>query len=128
MPGFGNLTVRMRVAHIDTAVTWRGGEAQVLALAHKVEVKADPEVTENRKFAARLRVRLKNGKVLEGAAECAKGFAGNPLTKEELQVKFRRLAAWALPEPQIEEIIRTVDKLEQVRDMNQLVALMVRRY
>lgn len=105
---------------------WR--DPQVLEIAHKVEVKADPEMTQERKFAARLQVRLKNGKAFEAAAECAKGFAGRPLAKEELQAKFRRLAAWALPEPQIEEIIRTVDKLEQVRDMNQLVALMVRRY
>ncbi len=97
-------------------------------MAHRVEAKALPDaMIENKRFASRMLVRLKTGKVLEGYEDYPKGSASSPLTKEELQEKFRRLASWALPMSQVEEIITTVNKLEQIRDMKQVVSLLVQR-
>ena len=56
----------------------------------------------------------------------AKGTPENPLIKEGLEEKFRRLATVVLREDEAEEFIKAVRNLEGVSDISTLVRLLVR--
>lgn len=55
-----------------------------------------------------------------------KGDPGNPLTSDEVQAKFRRLAAEALPAASIDEVLGLVLGLEDLDDLAQLGAALRR--
>lgn len=52
------------------------------------------------------------------------GEPENPLTDEEIQRKFRKLAAITLRENQVDEIARTVHRLEMISDIMALTELL----
>ena len=66
------------------------------------------------------------GQKFTGSAEYSKGESWNPdyrLTKHELVAKFEGNVYGVLGERQIHQIIRAVDHLEQVGDINELIKL-----
>lgn len=67
--------------------------SQVLATAQKVSLVEDQAITDEfpLKCLARVSVRLKNGKIIEGETLSAQGDPDNPYSKEELEEKFRYL-------------------------------------
>jgi 2-methylcitrate dehydratase PrpD len=52
------------------------------------------------------------------------GSPGNPIPVEVLYEKFRNFARRALPEQRIERIIQTVERLEELSDIRELVSLL----
>ena len=75
---------------------------------------------------ARVEVRLKGGRLLEGEQEDARGTETSPFSDEVMEAKFRRLAA-SLPGDQVEQVIDTVAGMEEMTTMSQLVPLLQRR-
>ncbi len=77
-----------------------------LDLASRVRCFADEECDRifPNQFPAVLRVRLKNGEVQEARVSHNRGGPENPLSDEELEVKFRTNAGRALPAKQVEEL------------------------
>ncbi|MBI2859024.1 MAG: MmgE/PrpD family protein [Chloroflexi bacterium] len=102
-------------------------DARVLDLAHKVHAYADPKAEGENRFSSRVKVTLRNRTVLESYLPYPKGMPKNPLTREEREAKFSRLARTVLPEPRIKRIIRLVDKVEEVDDVAKLIHLLVRQ-
>ncbi|MFI6322824.1 MmgE/PrpD family protein [Nonomuraea sp. NPDC050556] len=84
-----------------------------LALAGRVRCVADERASAifPTAFAAVLRVRLRDGSVLEHRVDSSRGGPEHPLTAEELSRKFRANAARALPEAQVEALDRAVRDL-----------------
>ncbi|CEK19048.1 uncharacterized protein involved in propionate catabolism [Chthonomonas calidirosea] len=72
----------------------------------------------------RLRIRLRNGQVLEKEVTFPKGHARNPLTDEEIEEKFRRLAAPVLSEERIAMVLKRCWNLENETDLSGLLALL----
>jgi 2-methylcitrate dehydratase PrpD len=91
--------------------------ARVMA---RVTAEADPALGIGQ---ARLSVRLAGGRVLEEAVDAARGTAANPLTREELEAKFARLASVVLPAERVERIASALRRLTAVPDMAALAAL-----
>ena len=91
--------------------------ARVMA---RVTPEADPALGVG---AARLTVRLAGGEVLEESVAAARGTAENPLTREELEAKFRRLAAVVLPEDRFARLAERLRRLGDLPDVAELAAL-----
>jgi len=100
---------------------------RILGLASKVKMEIDPEMEKEAwKRGSRITVRLRSGKVYEQKVEYCKGLAENPLSREEFEGKFRGLAGVATDKESTDKILKMVLELDQLDDVSQLVALMVK--
>jgi aconitate decarboxylase len=90
-------------------------DPELLALSRRVEVVADPEIDargDGARHATRLQLRLADGRVLSAAREFAHGSARDPLTRGDVEDKYRFLAAQALPEARVDRLRGLVAELE----------------
>lgn len=107
----------------------------VLALARDAELYVDPEF-ERRSIeggnhggvhygSVRITVTLTDGSEHESVVHHSKGTLKNPISRAELQEKFRRLARHALPDQQVEaaiDMIAHLDELDQVSRLGRLLS------
>jgi 2-methylcitrate dehydratase PrpD len=72
-----------------------------------------------------LKIQLKDGKILTGRAQFAKGSPSNPMSYDEVADKFRGCAEFAKwPAQKTEAIIASVKPLENAPDVSKLAALL----
>jgi 2-methylcitrate dehydratase PrpD len=71
--------------------------------------------------AAKVTVKLKDGRELKRAVLHFKGTPANPLSPEELHSKVERLAGYVLSGKKVEALIEKVRNLEQLEDMGTLL-------
>jgi 2-methylcitrate dehydratase PrpD len=91
----------------------------------RVNFYVDPEAERAglNKMTSLLRIHLKDGAVISGRADLAKGHPANPMSYEEEADKFRGCAVFAKwPSVKTESIIRQVHSLEDAPDMGALTA------
>jgi 2-methylcitrate dehydratase PrpD len=70
----------------------------------------------------RVEVRLKDGSVRRGVTTAPKGDAANPMSDEELAIKFLECATLALGEERAKdalELVRSFERLEEVRRLTE---------
>jgi 2-methylcitrate dehydratase PrpD len=98
-----------------------------LALAARVRCVADERASEifPRAFAAVLRVRLRDGSLLEHRVDSSRGGPERPLTREELAVKFRANAGRALPPGQVDALLDAARDLAGAPSPARLLGLAV---
>ncbi len=97
-------------------------DPQVLALAQRVVYRNDPDSDFPRRFGGRLRIKLRDGRVLEHHEPVNRGSAERPLSGDEVREKFRRNAARVLPQQQVEAAIAAVATIESAPDLSRLTA------
>ena len=78
----------------------------------------DPSLTEDQ---AHIEVELTTGEKLNRFVEQSLGNIHRPLTNRQLDDKFRDQAVLALPEPQVEKVIDLCWRIDQLRDVNELI-------
>lgn len=72
-------------------------------------------------------MKLKDGRTLCARADVAKGSPGVPMSEDDIADKFRECAAFAgWPREHGEEAIITIRRLEDIRDVRSLTALLAR--
>jgi len=77
------------------------------------------------KMTSILKIHLKDGRVIQGRADFAKGSPANPMTFEETATKFRGCAEYTdWPRAKTEKIIALVKTLESVPDIRVLSPLL----
>jgi 2-methylcitrate dehydratase PrpD len=77
------------------------------------------------KMTSILKVHLKDGSVITGRADFAKGSPANPMTFDEAATKFRGCAEFAeWPKAKTEKIISFTKALEVAPDMSELSPLL----
>ena len=110
----------------NTAIASR----EVLDLARKVRAEVDEEAMMlGRKIGNMVtiaRVFTKNGRTYERLIEKPKGHYENPMTKEEIKDKFEMCARSAIKPIErkvLDEILKMVDNLETIRNMNDFMKL-----
>jgi len=93
----------------------------------RIKVTMDPELEKVYPKArpADLEIRTKSGQVYRKRVDYPKGDPNNPMSDEEVQAKFRRLAKPLMREKQIQSIIDTVNSLENLDDIGYLMQLLV---
>jgi 2-methylcitrate dehydratase PrpD len=99
-------------------------DPEVLRLAHRVFVYADPLLKGAKGLGVRLKVTLKNGTVLEKDEKFQKGNVHHPLTQAELTDKYRGLASYVLSNEKTERVLDAVRRLDQLENVSQLTSLL----
>jgi len=100
----------------------------VLELAKKIEVISDPAMEVRGHTPLDMRVLTRDGKEFLKQIDVAPGFPGNPLTQKEHLQRFRDCIDFASkrpPESNIDRIRDTVEHLETMRDVRDLVPLLI---
>ena len=99
---------------------------EVGALLQRIEIKPDSEAElawfNEQRMCFDLKLTLNNGDVLEASTEFPRDKP--PQGRPEIEQKFRELADAVLPQARIEEIISTVDELEDIDNVADLMALL----
>ena len=101
-----------------------------LALAERVEVRADPEITaKGSKFrhAVRVEVHLAGGVVLERAVEAPRGSEPNFASEAQVVAKFDKLAARELKRARALQLRDAVLGMENLKDASRIAKLMTTR-
>ncbi len=94
----------------------------VVALRERVAAEVDPNLSED---AAHVRIRLKDGRVLERHVAHALGSRERPMSDRDLEAKFRDLSAAVLDASTIESIVAACWALETNADSGGLARLTV---
>jgi 2-methylcitrate dehydratase PrpD len=71
---------------------------------------------------AKVRVVMKDGKVLEATVVKAKGNPENPMSRQEIQEKYKGCCTGVLPESSIEKSISILENLEKIDSIEELMA------
>lgn len=96
----------------------------VQTLMRRINFYVDPEAESAGydKMTSLLKIHLKDGRVIVGRADFAKGSPADPMTFDEAVMKFRGCAEYAeWPKPKSEKIISLVKSLETLRDVGALL-------
>ncbi len=103
-------------------------DQRVLDLARRVEVVVDPAMELRGHTPVDMTVYLKNGREFFRQIDIAPGFPGNPLTKEDQEVRFHDCIAYAdkpLPKEKVEGIVKNVARIDQLSDVRVLIPLLL---
>lgn len=95
-------------------------EPAVLALAHRVTCLPDPAADYPRCFPGRVRITLRDGRVLERDEPINRGSFLRPLDDDAARDKFRRNAARSLPAAQVDAVADAVARLDRAADVSTL--------
>jgi len=89
--------------------------------ADKVDFRADPSVSGSQ---AKIEIILGDGTSLAARCDHPLGSFENPLSRAQVEQKFRNYAAAVLPQSGIEEVIHAVGRLEDFDSARKLMALL----
>ena len=116
---FGRLGVE---AFTDEAIR----DQEILALARRVFNEVDQKAPDPSRFKGWVIVETKTGKRFERIVENNWGSESNPLSPSDVRKKFRDNARLALDEKKIDMLLTIVDQMEDVPDVNDIVAKCVK--
>lgn len=97
----------------------------ILDLSKRVKVIVEPEFVNARLGPAKVKISTKSGDEYQSRVEKPKGYPENPLTKKELETKFKDLSSLVLTDERIKDVLKTVNNLEnldRVRDLAELLS------
>lgn len=97
----------------------------LLSQADKVKLVGDPEVdalaSSKGTRSCRIKIETKDGREFETFVGYPRGAPQNPLSEEELVGKFRKLATRAMGAERTEDLVKCLDELEDLGNINNLV-------
>ncbi len=97
-------------------------DREVLQLASRVTYEVDPTIDYPRQFVGDVEVTLSDGRRLRERQDRPRGGADAPLTRAEIEAKFRGNAGLALPAARAQTIIATVGALAAAPNLKDLIA------
>ncbi len=95
-------------------------DPKMVALRKKVKARIVPRFKDTE---AKVTITTKGGKKYSAFVDRPKGDPRNPPTDQELEDKFRSLAAFVLPQRRIESLVKTIWSLEKLPNIRQLLRL-----
>ena len=110
---------RAGLAEFDDAAV---REPAVLEIARKVTYELDATIDYPRQFVGDVEVTLTDGRVVRERQDRPRGGPDAPLTRAEIEAKFRGNAGLALPAAQVERVVRAVDGLAAGAPLADLLA------
>jgi 2-methylcitrate dehydratase PrpD len=91
------------------------------AAAEQVEIKPDPDLPG---VQARVEIEMADGRVLASHCEHPRGSYENPLTRAQIEDKFRTYAKGVLADAATDEILAAVNRLEDMSSTRRLMELL----
>jgi 2-methylcitrate dehydratase len=103
---------------------WKDPEFQ--QLMSKMWFQGDAEMTKNfpEHWDCDVTITMKDGQVYTTHIDLPKGQPGNPMTEQEIEAKFSNMALKLMPRSQVDQIIQTVNNLENLNDVSALTKLL----
>jgi len=103
------------------------GDERIRALAQRVEIRTNSDMTPRRADAptAHVRLVLRDGKTLERTTSVVRGDALSPVPRDEITAKFVSLAGPILGEVSARKIIDVVENVDALDDVGSLTAMLV---
>ena len=98
-------------------------EPGALALAARVRYTVDPSSPYPRTFPGWIKVRLRDGRMLEAREESQRGGSEMPIAPDEVIAKFRDNAARLMPPARVDALESAVLGMERARNLGPLLAL-----
>ncbi len=98
-------------------------EPGALALAARVRYTVDPSSPYPRTFPGWVKVRLRDGRMLEAREESQRGGPEMPIAPDEVIAKFRDNAARLMPPARVDALESAVLGMERARNLGPLLAL-----
>ena len=97
-------------------------DKKVVELMKRVTLGVDDELEKlgYDQVRSRIRIRLKNGRLIEGRYDVARGHPEKPLSWSELSDKFRDCAGLVLADKDAETIIQLVARIEKLKSLSHL--------
>ncbi len=98
---------------------------EILALARRVQYHVDPTYPGPGRFKGAAKITLKDGRSFEEIEEYNRGSAENPMTFDELRVKFEENASGFLSVGQRTKVLKTITSLDAIpsaRSLNPLLS------
>ena len=108
---------------VETYAPARLADVRLLDLAARVRYDVDATSSFPASFPGRVRVRLRDGRVLEARQDDGRGGPSRPLSRAAIVEKFRRNAACALPPRRVEEVQAAALGLDRLASVASLMAL-----
>jgi 2-methylcitrate dehydratase PrpD len=96
---------------------------EILGLARRVRYYVDPGYPGPGRFKGAVRVVLRDGRSFEDVQEYNRGSVENPMTREELRVKFAENASGVLSVNETAHLADEIEQLERLPDASVLVDL-----
>jgi aconitate decarboxylase len=110
-------------AFIDQYKKERLADAAILNLLPRIDIVHDPDLDRGgaaKRHAVYIKALKTDGSELTASVEQRRGSADHPLGMEEVEQKFRRLAAVSLPTSTINELVDIVRNLESLGKLDRL--------
>ena len=103
-------------------------EPRIQAFMKRVTLESDSSFTAKYPgtLAAQVEIKTRDGRRFQDESVYPKGHPNNPMTDEEIKEKFRRLALNTLGSTQIDRIIETVFRLDKLKSVGDLVAMLLK--
>ncbi len=101
-------------------------DPEVLAVASRVGYEVDPTIDYPRQFVGHVRVRLRDGRVVEEWQDHPRGGADSPMRRDEIESKFRGNASLVMSDDRASRVIRNVEALvtqPNLRDLMESLTL-----
>jgi 2-methylcitrate dehydratase PrpD len=108
---------------LDTFAPARLADERLLALAGRVDHVADPASSFPRGFPGRVRMRLRDGRVVEAHEPDGRGGPTRPLGADDIVAKFRQNAGRAVGPARVAELERAALALDTLDDVGALLRL-----
>jgi 2-methylcitrate dehydratase PrpD len=126
MPFVAALALSYRQAGLDQFTEENLKSAQLRSLMSKVVMVKDKRIEKNfpAEWATRVKVQLTNGKEFEKVVRFPKGDPENPLSWQELTIKFQSLAMRVFPQSRCQEIVDAVSDMSHSTEIRTIWKLM----
>lgn len=117
--------VRGEIVSDDILVDRRETDPVVADIYRRTTLIGDPELDRSHAHApAIVEVTTRDGRRFVEAVDWSKGSQGDPMTQDELEAKFLRLATTRISRDRAEQALRLVQRLPEVDDVGELAALL----
>lgn len=115
------------VAFVDQYRMDRLRDPRLLDFISRVTARVDPEIDAMGaayRHASRITVRTRDGRTLRHEILNRRGSPENPLTRDDIEYKFRQVTASVLAKRDIDRIVELVSRLENLGDLRELIAIL----
>jgi len=98
-------------------------DKKIVELMKRVTLSVDDELEKlgYDQVRSRIRITLKNGRVIEGRYDVARGHPEKPLSWAEIGEKFRDCAALVLPDKCANDVIQLIARLDELKSLRPLL-------
>src|SRR2546428_4628443 len=101
-------------------------DRDVLALASRISYELDPTIDYPRQVVGRRRVRLQDGRIVEESQDHPRGGPDSPMSRAEIEAKFRGNASLVMSADQASRVIRSVEALASEPNLHNLMEALTR--